>query len=210
MENKNNLKSRDNPVDYFFSNLLVENLKKEIGLSEYGKIKKRFQSKFKLPILSAFTDFSKIDGILREIFGRKTDKIEQEIIQKSLSKVKRGNDVWIVTDDILLSSILLESYGDAFKKSILDLTSKEDQVVYEIIKKSDLPIASGYRRIGELVQDGLLTEIEKVSSGDLGRNATKYSNIIKHANIYIQEEDVQVEILFKRKFLNSCFILSVL
>ena len=123
VENKNYLKSsakRDNPIDYFFSNLLAENLKKEIGLSEYRKIKKRFQSKFKLTILSAFADFYKIDGILREIFGRKTDKIEQEIIQKCLSKIKRGNDVWIVTEDNSISSIFLESYGDAFKKTILD------------------------------------------------------------------------------------------
>lgn len=210
MKNKNNFESnseRNNPVDYFFSNLLAENLKKEIGIFEYGKIKKRLKIKFNLQISSAFADFNKIDGILREIFGRKTDKIELEIIKQSLSKIKKGNDVWIATEDISISSIILESYGDAFKKTILDLTLNENQVVYEIIRKSKLPIASGYRKIRELVQDGMLTEIEKISS-EHGRHAINYSNIIKHVNIYVKD-DIRVEILFKRKFLDSCFILSI-
>ena len=63
-----------------------------------------------------------------------------------------------------LTDIILESFGDKQKRLILSVLSGKALSFKEIVRESHIPIASCYRKIQELLQQGLLVRNVSIDS----------------------------------------------
>lgn len=196
-----------NGCDSFFSKPLLIKLRQDKSI-DILTIKKEIKKSYGLDVVDAIKDYQKFRTIMQKIYGKKTDRIEKKQVN-SMAKIEYiGSQVYISTNETTICQSIINSFGDQFKRLILDVTKNDDKLVFEIIKRSNMPQASGYRRVKELVDDCILFEVGKVIGGD-GRNAAKYINVFDNVQINI-DETISVKLKFKKQFLDSSFIYQIL
>lgn len=152
--------------------------------------------KYGMNVGKAVEDFQKIDGVLRELFGTRTNLIEKQIIDKIfvLEESKQHDRNWLSIEDPLLSKIILESVGDYDKKNILNSVLDESKIISDILNMNNLPQTSGYRKINALIQNGMLIPYGFVFMYD-GKKVTKYKSVFENIVIKMEKNKVMIRAL---------------
>lgn len=196
-----------NGVDLFFSKPLLIKLRQDKSINIL-RIKKEIKKSYGMNIVDAIKDYQKFHTVMQKIYGKKTDQMEKKLV-RSIAKIEHiGSEVYISTNETTICQSIVNSFGNQFKRLILGIAKNDDKLVFEIIKRSKMPQASGYRRVKELLDDCILIEVGKVIGGD-GRNAIKYINIFDNVQININKT-INVKLKFKKQFLDSSFIYQIL
>ena len=193
-----------NSLDRIVAKGFRDVLEEDLGTVTYKKIEKEISDTHGITVLEAVADFGKIDLILRKFFGKHTTNIESKIFKKILSiDSNTKTESTITIKDPNVARIIFESYGDPAKKTILDLLNKP-QSIPEAIAKSNLPKASAYNRIKEMIQDGLLTLSGHTKATD-GRKVSEYVATFNKTVFEIQDQEMTVNVNVQRKFLKNSF-----
>ncbi len=183
-------------------------LEEDLGKSTYKKIEKEVFDVYGISILDAVADFSKLDLVLRKFFGKHTTNIESKIFKKILSvKNNTKTESTIMIKDPSVAKMIFEAYGDPAKKIILDLLLHESKSIPETIAKSNLPKASTYNRIKELIGDGLLTMVGFTNASD-GRKVNEYATTFNKTIFEINDENISINANVQNKFLKDSFVFS--
>ncbi len=93
---------------------------------------------------------------------------------------------------------VLASYQDSIKKLILEEVTERPMTIQEIVQKYDLPQASTYRRITELIDCGLIVKHGFFLQND-SKRVYKYVAAIKNMRIIFKENKVKMLVLPARK-----------
>ncbi len=198
-----------NALDSFLAASLSDSLRQTLNFRQYKKIEKRISEKYAISVQESIKDFQKLDAILRETFGIKADKIERDFISKIIWIEKINSIPWLVTDDLKICGIILESFGDPYKRTILDNIHEKEEVPLSMQNGTKVPQASRYRRINELVNKGLIVETGFSSSGE-GRRAGKYTSILDKLKIDIVGTTALIKMRIKDEFIKTSFIYGLL
>ena len=194
-----------NSLDRIVAKGVRDVLEEDLGRSTYKKIEKEVFETYGISVFEAVVDFPKLDLVLRKFFGKHTTNIESKIFKKILSVDKNTKTESVITlKDPNVARAVFESYGDPAKKVILDLLLKEPKSIPEAIIKSELPKASTYNRIKELIRDGLLTIVGHTNASD-GRKVTKYSTTFNKAVFKVQNDGLLVNVNVQNKFVKDSF-----
>ena len=194
-----------NPLDKIVSQSVKEVLEEDLGFRTYKKVEKELAEMFGISVLDAAGDFSKLDIVLRTLFGKHSTKIEMKIFKKIIALEKKEKDVSsLIIKDPIIATKIFESYGDPVKKSILEVLQKHPKSIPEAISETKLPQASTYRRAKELIQDGLLTMVGHTQASD-GRKVSEYTATLNRAIFDIQDKGLFVSIKLQNKFLKDSF-----
>ena len=179
-------------------------LEQDLGTVAYKKIEKEISDTYGITVLEAVADFAKIDLILRKFFGKHTTNIESKIFKKILTiDSNTKNESTITIKDSNVARTVFESYGDPTKKAILDLLHKPKSIP-ETIAMSNLPKASAYNRIKEMIQDGLLTLSGYTKATD-GRKVGEYVATFNKTVFEIQDQEMTVNVNVQKKLLKDSF-----
>jgi len=145
-------------LDTLIAQTFGNTLKTILGEKILVKVQDRLFEKYGITVSEAAKDFQKLDSILKELFGSKTNVIERQIIRKIviLEENKRKDKSWITIEDMVLAKVILESIGDYDKKNILNTVLDEPKIISDILNMNNIPQTSGYRKINALIQDGML------------------------------------------------------
>src|SRR5713101_6433625 len=65
---------------------------------------------------------------------------------------------WITIEESNKAKTILDSYGDEQKRSIIYAVTDKPLTFLEIVRVSNIPLSSCYRKIISLVEEGLLVE----------------------------------------------------
>ena len=185
-------------------------LEEDLGKSTYKKIEKEVSDTYGISVLEAVGDFAKMDLVLRKFFGRHTSNIEYKIFQKIVSvdrNTKAGSTITI--KDPIVAKSVFESYGDPAKKAILDLLLHESKSIPKAITESNLPKASTYNRIKELIADGLLVMNGFTGASD-GRRVNEYITTFNKTVFEIADERVSISADIQSKFLKDSYTFNSL
>ena len=198
----------ENAIDNFFSPPIMDLLRDVIGTGTLNKIKKRYIIKV------GETDFhhidlQELDSILREIVGKKTDRIMNEIISKFVKTKSIRGDMWFFSSDLVLATTVLNSLGDPLKKILLDSIGNDEKLALDLIDEINLPQATSYRRLKELLRDGILFSTGKHSEGE-GRKAIIYETIFDDFEISSINNNLTVGLIMKAKFLKHSYVFQIL
>ena len=156
-----------NPLDKIVSQGVKEILEEDLGSRTYKKVEEELDETFGISVLEAASDFSKLDIVLRTLFGKHSAKMEVKIFRRILKIEKKEKDeASLIIKDPHTASKIFESYGDPIKKNILEVLQKYPKSIPEAINEVNHPQASTYRRAKELIQDGLLTMVGHTQAKD--------------------------------------------
>lgn len=205
----NALHDRLNPFDMFLASALEMVIKDELGLRTYKKIEKRIYEKYNLNMFDAIKNFSEIDTVLREDFGKGADKIEKKFLEHILGITKENNNLWITIYDPKLTSMILESFGDPEKKKILEHSFQQPSSIMSVLDSCTLSKTSGYRWANELIKNGLLVETSFEITKE-GKKIGKYTSLFNEVKIHIGKDLLHVQVLMNPNFLKTSNIFNVL
>ncbi|MDE1829473.1 MAG: transcriptional regulator [Thaumarchaeota archaeon] len=160
------------------------------------KIQESLFEKYGMTVGKAIGDFQKLDLVLHELFGTKTDVVEKQIIGRIfvLEETKQRDRNWLLIEDPMLSKVILESVGDYDKKNILNTVLDEPRIISDILNMNNLPQTSGYRKVNALIQSGMLIPHGFVFMYD-GKKVTKYKSVFENIVIRMEKNKVIIRVL---------------
>lgn len=196
-------------LDSLIGKSIVYIIKRNLGQSTLEKIEDRVFEKFGTNLIQISNDFPKLDLIFREFFGEGANRLELQLLQSiiSVQQTKIGNKEWMTIEDSHISRIILEAIGDDDKKNILNAVLDKPRVISEILEICKIPQTSGYRKVNNLIENGLLI-INGHESTDDGRSINKYQPVFDNIQIHVEKNKVIVQIQLTKIYLDNSSIFS--
>ena len=198
-----------NPLDTIIAKSVRDILEEDLGSRTYKKIEKEMDQTLGMSMIEATRNFSKLDLVLRKIFGNNVEKMERRIFKRIVELDKKDNESMITIKDPQITKMVFESYGDPIKKTILEILLKKPKSIPQAITESKLPQASTYRRAKELIKDGLVTMTGHAKASD-GRKVNEYETTFNRAKFDVQEKGLHVSVKLQNKFFKDSFALSII
>ena len=192
--------------DHLLATSLNQIIINNLGKSSVKKIEDRLFEKFGLSLTQSIEEFDKLDLVLREFFGKGADGLERNFF-KDLVQInsKKSKEMWHTLTDAHVNEIILQAFGDSEKKKIMEIVSNNPEIIASILKKCNLPQTSGYRKINQLINDGLLVKSGYIMKDN--KKISKYVCIFNNLKINIDKNNLIVEVqLTKLEQQNSSII----
>ena len=160
-------------------------------------------------LTQSIEEFDKFDLVLREFFGRGADGLEQKMFKDIIEiKTKKSKGNWQTITNPNITSIILEAVGDQEKKKILETTANTPKIVADIVKDVSIPQTSGYRKINNLINAGLLVQSGYTMKDN--KKISKYVCIFDNLKINIEKEKVIVDIQLTQQEQQNSSILEII
>ena len=190
---------------------LRKSIEVNLGKTTLNKIEQRLMERHGLGIVQAIKDFHKFDSVLREFFGAGADGLETKFLQNiiDLKQQKKANDNWIIIKDQELAKMFLESFADEDKKAIIGTVLDKSLIIADILDACNVPQTSGYRKINQLIDAGLLISNDYSISSD-GKKIKKYESIFDNVKMDIEKNIVVVKVQLKKSSLIESAILQAI
>ena len=201
----------ENSLDNLLAPSLRKSIEQNLGKSTLNKIEQRLMERHGMGVAQAIKDFYKFDGVLREFFGAGADGLETKFLQNiiDLKQQKKVTDNWITIQDQDLAKIFLESFADEDKKAIIGTVLDEPLIIADILERCKVPQTSGYRKINQLIDSGLLISNGYEVATD-GKKIKKYVIIFDNVKMDIVQNVVVVKIQLKKNSFSQSSILQVI
>ena len=194
--------------DRLLAKSLNETIRNNLGEKTTQKIEERLFEKYGLSLTESIEQFQKIDAVLREFFGAGADGLESKFLQNICKvKTKSKGSNWFTIDDSKIAQVILESFGDDDKSSIIHSVIDEQKIISGILENCKIPQTSGYRKINQLIEDGILIPAGFETSND-GRKVVKYQALFDNVKINIIKNKVSVDIQLNRPNFNDSSVLQ--
>jgi hypothetical protein len=171
-------------IDQLFAASLEKIIRDNLGETTICKIQDRLFEKFGLSITESMMNFEKLDSVLREFFGAGAEGLEKKFLDNICSiKTKKDRvEKRFTISDPFISQSILKAFSDAEMSKILNASIGEPWMISEILEHLDIPKTSGYRKINDLIEWGLLvkTGSEMIANR---RMIDKYKSVFDNVNI---------------------------
>lgn len=189
---------------------LRKQIEENLGGEKLEKIEQRLIERHGMNMVQAVKDFYKLDSVLREFYGSTADEIEKKSLLNiiELEKTEKKEE-WITIQDPELSKVFLETFGDEDKKRILGTILNKSMIVADILKESNIPQTSGYRKINSMIKTGILISNGFELSKD-NKKIKKYETAFQNIKMDIQENGMAVKIQFKKDLLTNSAIFQII
>ena len=196
--------------DSLIGKSLVHIIRKNLGQSTLEQIESRVYEKFGTNLTQVSNDFPKLDSILREFFGDGAKGVERQLLQHiiSVEKNKAERKEWITIEDVHINKIILEAIGDDDKKNILNAVIDKPRIISDILDICNIPQTSGYRKVNNMIQNGLLITNGHEITND-GRTINKYQTVFDNIQIHVEKDKMIVQVQLTRKYLDNSSIFAM-
>lgn len=200
----------ENSLDNLLAPSLRKSIEENLGKSTLNKIEQRLMERHGMGIAQAIKDFYKFDSVLREFFGSGADGLEAKFLKNiiELKQQKKLGDNWITLQDQDLAKIFLESFADEDKKAVIGSVLDQPRIIADILEHCKIPQTSGYRKINQLIDNGLLISNGYEISTD-GKKIKKYETIFENIKMDIVKNVVVVQVELKKSSMYESSILKV-
>ncbi len=182
-----------------------------LGHGTLEKIEQRLFEKYGMNLTKAVDDFPKLDIILREFFGDGAEGVERQLLHSiiTIEQNKMENKEYLTIKDRHINKIILEAIGDDDKKNILNSVLDKPKIISQILTDCNIPQTSGYRKINNLIKNGLLS-INGYETTPDGKIVNKYQSVFENIRIHIEKNQVVVQVLPIKEALNNSIILPII
>ena len=193
-------------LDSLLAKSLQDSITKDLGKNMVKKIEDRLFEKYGISFAQSIENFDKLDLVLREFFGKGTDGLEKKFFETIFQSKSKSKDAWYKLRDEKLSELILQSFGDPEKKAILESATETPKIINEIIKDCNLSQTSGYRKINNLIDDGLLYKTGHIlrDNKKINKYVCSFSNL--RINIENKKTSVELQLMDSEK---SLFIQTI-
>lgn len=189
----------------------TETQTKDIANVTIQKIEEVIFEKYHISLMEYRKNTYKLDAVLREIFGAGHVVLEKTILENALN-LEQSNEVdkeWMIIHDKSLTTIILNTLADKDKKKILAIASDKPHIIAKIVDTSGVPENVAYRKINELIRDGMLIARGAINTSD-GRQIKKYVGVFKNLKSCMVENKITIKAKLSEEALETSHIIALL
>lgn len=130
-------------------------------------------------------------------------------MNKILKVKKRDGRYSVIIINSELSDLILELFGEAETRKIISSLLENEYTIPQILKESQVPKTSGYRKIENLILHGLIIESGKVLSES--KKISKLQCVFQEIKLDIKKEKITVSgSIFHKMFEKSTSMKSII
>jgi len=196
-------------IDRLISDALSTEIKKKINLDVLKKVERELFLEHGMSIKLSIEHFHKFTSVLKKKSNVDIKKIERECINRII-KIKKNNDKYILTIiNSNLSDLVLELFGDMETRKIISSLLEKEFTIPQILKESKVPKTSGYRKIENLIINGIIIESGKILSES--KKIFKLQCIFQEINLDMKKGKIIVKgVVSQKMFEKSTSMKSIL
>ena len=198
-------------LDSLVARSLITTIEENLGEKTFQRIEKRLFERYGINMTQAAEHFTKLDEVMREFFGSGAEGLERQCLQKviTLQKAEAEALEWFTIKNHSLAKVILEALGDKDKNAILTSTQGQSRITSEILETCKIPQTSGYRKVGQLIENGLLISDGTIKMRD-DLEVIKYKSLFENLVINFEKNKVEVKIQVSKESLKKSSILQVI
>ncbi|MGI0009240.1 MAG: hypothetical protein ACRD92_06445 [Nitrosopumilaceae archaeon] len=183
------------------------------GITKMGMhtIENAIFAKYHFSLIECSKNTYKLDAILRKVFGPSQILLERTVLGNVLgfaSSADVDKECVTIQDKSLISPIL-NTYKDKDKERILAISSDKPHIIAEIIDLSGVSENKAYKKIDEMIRDGLLIEAGAMVTSD-GREIKKYVSVFKNLEFGLLKNKIAIKAKLSKEALNASQIILLL
>jgi hypothetical protein len=196
-------------IDRMIAGNLAIEIKKQLEIDVLKKTERELFLEHGMSIKLSIEHFHKFSNILKKNSTLDFEKFEKYCINKIL-KVKKRDEKYLVTIiNSDLRDLILELFGDIESRKIISSLLENEYTIPQILKESKVPKTSGYRKIENLILNGLIIESGKVLSES--KKISKLQCVFQEIKLDIKKEKITITgIVTKKMFEKSTSMKSII
>ena len=196
-------------IDRMIASSLSPEIKKKLNSEILKKVERELFLEYGMSIKLSIENFHQFLTVLKKNSSIDINRFEKDCISKIL-KVKIKNDKFLVT--VIhqhLRDLILELFGDIETRKIIAALLEKEYTIPQILKESKIPKTSGYRKIENLIFNGLIIESGKVLSES--KKISKLQCIFEEINLKIKKDKIEIiGVINKKIFEKSTSMKSII
>jgi uncharacterized membrane protein YheB (UPF0754 family) len=196
-------------IDRLISAALSTEIKKKLGIDMLKKVERELFLEHGMSIKLSIEHFQKFTNVLKNNYNIDIIKFEKNSINKIIKIKKREHDYNVTIVDTKLSDLILELFSDSEARKIISSLLENEYTIPQVLKESKVPKTSGYRKIENLIINGLIIESGKVLSES--KKISKLQCVFQEIKLNIKKEKIIVNgIVTKKMFEKSTSMKSII
>lgn len=168
-------------------------------------------AKYHFSLIECSKNTHKLDAISRKVFGPGQILLERTVLENVLG-LALSTDMdkdWMIIQDKLLVSLILNTCKDKDNGRILAISSDKPLIIAEIVALSGVSENKAYKKINEMIRDGFLIEVGAMITSD-GREIKKYVSVFKNLEFGLLKNKTAIKAKLSKEALNASQIILLL
>ncbi|MBI2111097.1 MAG: transcriptional regulator [Nitrosarchaeum sp.] len=194
-------------IDRLISTSLSHVIKKKLNSDERKNIERKLFLEHGMSIKLSIEHFHKFNEALKNISSIDKKKFENECINEIIKIKKIDKNYSIKIIDQKLRDLILELCGDVETRKILICLFDNDLTIPQILRESKVPKTSGYRKIENLIINGLILESGKILSES--KKISKYRCVFDEIKIEMGKNDIMIQAMINEKIFDESTSINI-
>ena len=191
-------------IDLLISRDLSLEIKNHLDQNILKKLEKELFFEYGMSIKLSIEHFEKFHKVFKNISSIDLEKFEKDCIKKIIKVSESKNNYNVKIFNQKLSEKIFNFYGDPESRAILFCIMGKNQTVSEIQKNSRILKSPTYRKIENLLLDGLILESGKIFKNN--KRVSQYNCIFEEVHAVIGEKGLKLEGIVNAKRFNESSI----
>ncbi len=196
-------------IDKLISDVLSKEIKKKMDLDTLKKVERELFLDHGMSIKLSIEHFQKFTNTLKKNSHIDVKRFEKNCIDKIIKVKKRNEKYYVTIVNTVVSDLILELFSEAETRKIISALLENEYTIPQILKESKVPKTSGYRKIENLILNGLIIESGKILSES--KKISKLQCVFQEIKLDIKKEKIIVAgVISKKMFEKSTSMKSVI
>ncbi len=191
-------------IDLLISRDLSCEIKTKLDKNILKELERELFFEHGMSIKLSIEHFKNFHEMLKKNSDLDLAKFEKDCINKIIQVSKSNNNYKVKIISKKLSEKIFNFFGDPESRSILLCMMNKGQTVAEIQKNSGILKSPTYRKIENLLLDGLILESGKILKNN--KRVSQYRCIFDEVHAVIREKKLKLEVIFSAKIFNESSI----
>lgn len=178
-------------IDRLIAKALSQKIKQKLDEDELKIIERKLFLNHGMSIKLSIEHFDKLNLVLKNILNLNRKKFENECLNEIIKIQKKDTNYSVrIIDQNLIDSLLM-LYADNETRQMLNCIFENELTIPQILNEAQIPKTSGYRKIENLIINGLIIESGKVLSES--KRISKYKCIFDEITIGMRKNNILFE-----------------
>ncbi len=196
-------------IDRLMSDVLSKEIKKKLDLDMLKKIERELFLEQGMSIKLSIEHFQKFTNSLKKNSHMDVKKFEKDCINKIIKVKKRDDKYNVIINNTIMTDLILELFSESETRKIISSLLENEYTIPQILKESKVPKTSGYRKIENLILNGIIIESGKVLSES--KKISKLQCVFQEIKLDIKKEKITITgIVSKKMFEKSTSMKSII
>jgi hypothetical protein len=185
-------------IDLLLSRNLSRNLKEELDEEILSSVEKDLFFQHGMSIKLSIEHFEKFHSILKQHSEFDPNEIEKQCLKKLIEITQVENDFLIKVISTCLAEMIFNYFGDEETRKILVTIMNNPLTVPEILDISGVLKSPAYRKIENLLLDGMILESGKILTNN--KRVSQYRCVFDKVTFVLDKGRLSVEVIVNGKY----------